>query len=98
MGPALIRSMRLSRQELGAAGECSGIRRAGSCCGASYSLWPSGYAGLPRMGSQRQWRKPGVPVFPVFFNTIEKVTNDNSYVTIDCVWLITVMSRGTRTD
>ena len=27
-----------SRQELGAAGECSGIRRIGGCCGTPYSL------------------------------------------------------------
>ena len=73
VGPFLTRSMRPSRQELGAAGECSGIRRIGGCCGAPYSLWPLGRPGLLRMGA---WaanagvKNPGVlNLFPVFFNT-----------------------------
>ena len=52
------------------AGECSGIRRTGGHCGAPYSLWPLGPAGLLRMGGQCRWEKPGGPIFPVFFNTI----------------------------
>ena len=61
--------LRLSRQELGAAGECSGIRRMGGCCGAPYSLWPLGRAGLLRirMGGHCRWEKPGSSSIPSVF-------------------------------
>ena len=35
------------------------IESMGGCCGAPYSLWPLGRAGLLRMGGHRRWEKPG---------------------------------------
>ena len=70
VGPILTRSMRPSRQELGAAGECSGIRRMGGCCGAPYSLWLLGHAGLLRMGGHCRWEKPGSCTYSQCFSTL----------------------------